>query len=1680
MAGLIIAVLPSAAVLPTSAAAAPIHNVAGRDQTRASATSRSPAKAAPPKPAAPGTPNDGVVLSGVTCVNSSDCWAVGYVWSTGGITQTAIEQYNGSAWSLVPSPNPNPFNAVLSAVSCVSATSCWAVGSGGGTLMEQYNGSSWTIITSPNPPDSPTLYGVACVTASECWAVGYYYHPNDDLTLIEEYNGSAWSIISSPSPGLYGNSLGGVTCTSASNCWAVGYYDSGNGWPPLFEQYNGTAWSVVSAGYGNLYNQLNGVTCVSASDCWAVGYDSVGDGTNITDVYQYNGSEWSLVHTPNVGVSQEDLLFGVTCTSASACWAVGNYENTNGSLEQTLVEQYNGSAWSVVSSPNAGALNNLVAVSCSSATDCWAVGSYGGISGRGQELFEHYTGGVWSVTVTQQPPAGGPVLAAEVRGGSNCACANADLGQSHSGDPVDTAYGGFSESYTDLTIPGRGMPLQFSRTYDSGAAVIATAPGPLGYGWTSNVFASLSPPSGQGPVTITQEGGAQVVFTQNGSTYAPAAPRVIATLIHNGDGTWTFVRKAQNTYTFSATGQLLSEKDLNGYTTSFTYNGGNQLTKITDSAARTLTIGWTGSSITTVTDPNASPVRSVTFQYNDGHGNLTDVLDVDGGRTHFAYDPSHRLTNMYDPNCYTAGASCDGGNGVLNGYDSQNRVTSQKDQLGRPTTFLYNGDPSSSSGGTTTTTDPKGNVTFDTYQYGLLTAQTKGYGTSAAATWQYTYDATTVALVSQTDPDGHMTSYTVDAMGNRLATSAPLDRYSSSTYNSFNEPLTQTDSLNVTTTSTYDGNGNLTSVSSPLLNSSGQVIATATTTYNHTDTSHPGDVTSMVDPDTKTSSYGYDSYGDRVETKDPLGNVTASVFNADGWLTASYTPKAGCTWAALPPAGCSVNYQTTYSYTIPNTTTTDEFGDVQTVTDPIAHVTTHGYDADRNVTTLKDGTGNLTTYVYDLANQETQVKRADSPRTTVTTDYNLDGTVLDQKDGKGNAIQTYGYNSLAQVTSVKDALGNETDFTYDSAGNQLTKQNPGGNCSTASKCTTSAYDAANELTSVTYSDGVTPNVTAILYDADGQKTAWSDGSGAWTQVFDSLHRLTSVTEGASGTVAYGYNLRNLPTTITYPGGVHSVTETYDDAGRWTKVQDWNGNLTTIGYDVNSNLTSYTLPTATTVIDTMIYNKADQLTSITDKAGATAFYAASYTDNAANQLITDTSAPVAQAKFHYTALNQLCYAGSANSTSCPSAPTGSEPFAYDAADNLIKLNTTTQQFNAADELCWTVSGSSSNACTTPPTGATGYTYDTNGNRTAKTPSAGAATCDSYDQANRLIKVTTGTGASCTSPTTLGTYSYNGSGLRMGKTVAGVSTTEAWDPTASVPLLLEDKTSSATVDYVFGPGGLPLEQIGTATLWYHHDQLGSTRALTNASGVTQATDQYDPYGNLIASTGTVTNPFLYSGQYKDSESGLYYLRARYYDSAAAQFLTRDIAIGATRSPYAYVGGSPLNATDPSGLCGLDFFQACDPRCSDSVQPLGPWQCSAAVGAVKVAKGVAASGVCSEFVANKFGTSNPFGVVGFQKCWVHSDKGSAILTTTYSGEGPVGAGGGPSFFVGNTDNLCAYGGAFDTNVVNGDVYFGLTVAHSRGGAVESFTIGVSAGPPGGWLGTTNTTVQWLSRSG
>ena len=1123
-----------------------------------------------------------------------------------------------------------------------------------------------------------------------------------------------------------------------------------------------------------------------------------------------------------------------------------------------------------------------------------------------------------------------------LKGNAAGACSNSGQQQGAKADPVDTESGNFSEAYTDVAIAGRSCPLEIARTYNS---LNASTDGPFGYGWTYNYAMALSCSSTT--ATITQETGAQVSFATSGScssgTWTPAAPRYITTLSYSG-GTWTFKRQNRDTYTFNSSGQLTSITDLNGYTTSLTYSSG-KLSTITDPAGRTLSLTWTGSHITGVTDANVSPNRTVSYSY-DGSGNLQDVTDVAGGDTNFAYDGSHRITTIKDPVCEAIGGGCPG---VQNHYDGNGRVDWQKDQLNRETTFSYDGTPGDATGGTTTTTDPKGNVTVEGYEYGVRTFITRGYGTADAATTSVLYDPDTLAFTGILDANGNLTTQTVDSSGNVLTTTDPLGRVTTNTYNSFNELLTTEDGNGITTTNTYDGNGNLTGTSRPV---SGTSCTCEVITYNHANGTYPGDVTSADDGDSKTTYYHYDANGYRDEIKDPNGNVTGTVRDNDGFVTSSYTAKANCTWNSSPPTGCSSTYKTTY--------TSNAFGQPLTVTDPLSHVTTFGYDANGNKTAVQDGNGNTTTYRYDVANELCWVlpggtssnSCASVPSNGRATTYNDDGTVVSQKDGKGNTILSYDYDALARVTTITDALSNVTTLTYDANGNTLTKQDPGGNCATPSKCTTMTYDADNELATVSYSDGVTPDMTSITYDDDGQRTGMADGTGSPTWSYDNLHRLTSYTSGNGDTVSYTYNLRNEPLTIAYPNSVGTVTYGYDNGARMTSVEDWNSKTTTFGYDANNNLTSSTVPSTTNVTDTFGFNAGDQMTSVSDANGAT-LSSATYTRDANGQLASDSSHAANQQNYKYTALNQLCYAGSSTSNACSSPPSNSYPYAFDNADNLTTMEnaahsgTNTQQFNNADELCWTVAGASGNSCGSPPAGATTFGYDDRGNRTSLVPNVGSATCWGYDQGGELTSMKTGTGSSCTSPSTVGTYAYDGDGLRTSKTVAGTTTHFTWDESGSLPLLLQEKAGSTT-SYIYGPRGLPAEQIvGSTTTYLHHDQIGSTVLITDSAGATgtATTNTFDPYGNQVSTSGSLTTNLMYAGQYLDSESGLYYLRARYMDPTTGQFLNVDPAVSTSMEPFGYAVGDPMNMSDLTGLAPAPpapSYEGGGPRPGDAPGP------------------------------------------------------------------------------------------------------------------------------------------------
>ena len=402
-----------------------------------------------------------------------------------------------------------------------------------------------------------------------------------------------------------------------------------------------------------------------------------------------------------------------------------------------------------------------------------------------------------------------------------------------------------------------------------------------------------------------------------------------------------------------------------------------------------------------------------------------------------------------------------------------------------------------------------------------------------------------------------------------------------------------------------------------------------------------------------------------------------------------------------------------------------------------------------------------------------------------------------------------------------------------------------------------------------------------------------------------------------------YDLKDQARSIAYPGGVGTVNQSWNADGTLASVTDWNGKQTTFSYDADQNQTGQTAPSTTNVTDTFRYNAADQMSAVSDSNG-TMLFSATYTLDGNGQITSDNSQPSSQARYKYTSLNQVCYAASAASNACTSPPSNSYPYSYDNADNLTTMEnaahtaTNTQQYNNADQLCWTIAGSSSNSCSSTPTGATTYTYDNKGNRTHAAPATGAQTCNTYDQANQLTQIQTGTGATCTTPTTVAGYTYDGDGIRQSKTVGSTTTQFAWDGAGAN--LLQQNNGTTTTSFIYGPGGIPVEQIaGSTTTYLHHDQLGSIRLITDAAGATTTAskESWDPYGNQVTSTGSLTTPFGYAGQYTDPETGLQYDRARYYDPTTAQFLSQDPALATTRQPYQYTNENPLNTTDPSGL-------------------------------------------------------------------------------------------------------------------------------------------------------------------
>jgi hypothetical protein len=328
------------------------------------------------------TPNRGPgsnVLLDVSIVSPCRAWAVGS-YNAGTVSRTLVEEWNGSRWILQSSPNVGT-GAVnrLQGVSALSTNDAWAVGvrfvsqTTPRTLIEHWTGSAWSVVPSPNPSaGGDELKGVDAISATNAWAVGSIATQSGHDTLVEHWNGTTWKVVPSPNPpSSDASSLNQVDAVSPTNVWAVGSFNVASGRKTLVEHWNGTSWKIQpSPNPSATSNELLGVSAVSPTNAWAVG--DTGATPASTLIVHWNGQHWTVVQSVDVGTEPNELG-AVVATSAKNAWAVGFYEQ--GHVNRTLVEHWNGTAWKRQASPNIGTgPNALAGVDAGSATNAWAVG----------------------------------------------------------------------------------------------------------------------------------------------------------------------------------------------------------------------------------------------------------------------------------------------------------------------------------------------------------------------------------------------------------------------------------------------------------------------------------------------------------------------------------------------------------------------------------------------------------------------------------------------------------------------------------------------------------------------------------------------------------------------------------------------------------------------------------------------------------------------------------------------------------------------------------------------------------------------------------------------------------------------------------------------------------------------------------------------------------------------------------------------------------------------------------------------------------------------------------------------------------------------------------------------------------------------------------------------------------
>ena len=974
-------------------------------------------------------------------------------------------------------------------------------------------------------------------------------------------------------------------------------------------------------------------------------------------------------------------------------------------------------------------------------------------------------------------------------------------------------------------------------------------------------------------------------------------------------------------YAYDTVGNLVSRTDPKGMTLYFDYNAQNRLTSLTDADGYTTTITYNLEG-TAHRVQTANTDKSIRYEPTSNQTIVVDYVDENNAQfTTYRWDNQGRVVSK-------TGNCCGMSNSYV--YDADNNVISITDANGHTSTYTY---------------DERGNKTSSTNAFGQ--------------TEYYTYNDQN-KVTSYTDRRGNTTTYTYDADGNLTQAEDPLHHTSQYTYNEYGQMLTSTDANGHSQTRTYDQYGNLATITDALGNvttmayTEAGLIATITEPtgavahYTYDGTEH---LTAVRDALGNTQSMQYDGRGNTTVTADALGRTTTNVYDENSRVI-SKTESLGKVSTISYNARGNV-LQTTDAIGGTMRYFYDDRNQLTEVIDAAGDTTRYAYDAVGNHIGTRTPMGQEITYVYDV--EDRLIETSDQQGTIERRRYDAVGNLVSQVDASGDSVR-YEYDAVNRLTAFYDALGNGTYFGYDNVGNQISITDALGNTTTRAydamnrmvsetdalnNTTTYTYDAAGRLLSLTDAMGRT---TAYEYDAIGRlvnisfangKTRhfWYDAVGNCIKerdemgsekvhVYDALNRRisTSYPDGTSDAFTYDLNDNMLSAVNAYA----NETFTYDASGRMLS-ENINGKTTTYSYNVAGREMTLTYPGGRTV--TQRYNVRNNMSSVLSGNTEIASFqynangnlssrsyangiSSSYSYNANSALTQIDEGGVLSLTMNYNAVGDITQIRNNNDYS------RSEKYSYDALRRLSSFQrgylSGSYMYDVTAQMQYNMDAMGNRTQTISQNGSS-TSYSTNsmnaytavGGVSMQYDAAGSLLNDgqhsySYDYNHRMVAVDNGNTA---------VYRYDA----LGRRVMRQTVTETLYYYYAGDQVIEERDASDVVvaTYVYGDGidNVLQMQRGSNNYYYHKNHLGSVMAITDANGSVVEHYEYDPYGtpsiydaygNIIA-VSSIGNHILFTGRDYDTETGLYYYRARHYSPFLGRFLQYD--------PEGYVDGYSL---------------------------------------------------------------------------------------------------------------------------------------------------------------------------